>query len=94
MDSIENAKMRDMLLNSANVKCDCGNVIFMPGFVFKRVSKLVSPSGKDETVPIDVMICTKCGKILDMYESKDSYNRILGLNTDGTPLKEKSPLEV
>lgn len=71
----------EVLLNAENVRCSaCGCAVFTPGMVFKKVSALASPSGRDETVPIDVMLCQKCGKPLNLFKSEDHYNRILGEN--------------
>jgi hypothetical protein len=44
------------------VSCD-GNYLFEPVMMFKRVSPLVSPSGREEMVPVEVMLCKACGKV-------------------------------
>lgn len=53
----------DMLKNAANIECSCGGIIFEPAMVFKKISPILSPSGKEEILPIDVMVCKKCGRI-------------------------------
>lgn len=71
----------EVLLNAENIRCSsCGCTVFTPGVVFKRVSALTSPSGREETVPIDVMLCQACGKPLNLFKSEDHYNRIIGEN--------------
>lgn len=45
------------------VECEDGNKMFEMKYLFKRVSPLISPSGKEEYMPIEVLVCTKCGKI-------------------------------
>lgn len=52
------------LANTTEVKCDeCNNMAFRPVFFFRKLSKLVSPDGKDHLIPLDSLECTKCGHI-------------------------------
>jgi DNA-directed RNA polymerase subunit RPC12/RpoP len=52
-------------LNDArDVACECGNKIFMDGFSFKKVSRLVTGGAKDAILPIQLYLCTQCGKPL------------------------------
>ena len=39
----------------------CGNKHFKQVFAMKKVSALVSPSGKEEIITMPVFLCTKCG---------------------------------
>lgn len=61
----------DMIKNSKNVVCECGGMIFKEQVLFKVISPLISPTGKEETVPMPVFVCTKCGKVPDIF---DPYN--------------------
>ena len=45
------------------VECECGNKLFETSTLFKRVSSLLSPTGKEEVVQIEVAICKECKKI-------------------------------
>jgi hypothetical protein len=52
-------------LNDArDMNCDCGNNTFMPGFRFKKMSKLVTGQAQDAIIPIEMYLCTQCGKAL------------------------------
>ena len=42
---------------------DCGNASFIQAFFLKKVSALVSPTGKEAIVPIQVFSCGNCGAI-------------------------------
>ena len=42
---------------------ECGNVSFIQAFFLKKVSALVSPTGKEAIVPIQVFSCGNCGAI-------------------------------
>jgi hypothetical protein len=46
------------------------NKVFDTKLMFKRVSPLISPSGKEEFVPLEVVICTKCGKVPKFFYEK------------------------
>ena len=54
-------------LNDAEtMKCDeCGNAVFIPAFFLKRLSPLVSPTGQEAMIPIQVYSCGNCGKVPD-----------------------------
>ena len=46
------------------ITCEkCGNASFIQSYFLKRVSALVSPTGKDAIVPIQVFACGNCGTI-------------------------------
>ena len=42
---------------------DCGNASFIQAFFLKKVSALVSPTGKEAVIPIQVFSCGNCGTI-------------------------------
>jgi len=54
--------------------CDeCNNQAFEPAFLLRKVSALVSPSGKETVVPIQLFACNSCGHINeDMLPSERS----------------------
>lgn len=52
------------LSTAQDVVCDnCGNYTFNEVVLMKRVSALVSPTGKDAIVPIPTFACNACGFI-------------------------------
>ena len=52
------------LTDARDMDCECGNKIFMPGFRFKKLSRLVTGQAQDSIIPIEVYLCTSCGKAL------------------------------
>lgn len=52
------------LKDTRDVVCECGNIIFMPGYRFRKVSRLLTGEAKDSVLPIEVFLCTNCGKPL------------------------------
>ena len=54
------------LRDAETIKCeDCNNYLWIQSFVLKRLSALVSPSGQEALVPIQVYSCGNCGKVAD-----------------------------
>jgi hypothetical protein len=52
------------------IKCEGGNMIWDSGMLFKKISPIVSPTGKEELIPAEVIICKKCGKIPRFFWEK------------------------
>lgn len=75
MQQINTAKV---VVNSPNVVCKCESKVFIPAVVLKKVSALVSPSGKEELVDIPIYVCAKCGEVPEEYKNKPNYNKIFG----------------
>ena len=42
---------------------DCGNASFIQAFFLKKISALMSPTGKEAIVPMQVFSCGNCGTI-------------------------------
>ena len=71
------------------VKCEyCSNVLFISSTIIKRLSALLSPTGQEAIIPIDVYSCGNCGQVpktmlsgtgIDIKEvnksEKDSFSR-------------------
>ena len=53
----------DQIKISKTVECDCGGVMFSEKLMFKRISSILSPSGKEELYPMQVVVCELCGKV-------------------------------
>lgn len=60
-----------------DVICECGCAEFSPIYTVKKLSKILSPTGKDEFVQQVEMRCTKCGISLTdlMGERKTSESK-------------------
>ena len=57
-------KLTPEMINSfSTLTCDCGGQLFHPGIIFKKISPLISPTGKEELYPIEVLVCDSCGKV-------------------------------
>lgn len=51
-------------------QCECGGFMFESGLLAKKISSILSPSGKDELYPIDVLYCKSCGLVPKMMYDK------------------------
>ena len=57
------------LKDADTMKCQsCENSIFIQGYVIKKISAIVSPTGKEVIAPIQVFNCGNCGEMLPMKE--------------------------
>ena len=77
------------VIASPNIVCECGCKTFAPAAILKKVSKIVTMTGRDEIVDIPVYVCTKCGKIPQEYLDKGNSSRILGESTDSSKNESK-----
>ena len=52
------------------IKCEyCGNYLFIQSTILKKLSALVSPTGQEALIPVDVYSCGNCGRVpKDMWK--------------------------
>ena len=56
------------LTKADTIKCDdCGNYLFIQASVIKRISPILSPTGQEALVPVQVYSCGNCGKVPKMF---------------------------
>jgi len=61
----------EMIRNSKTIACECGGLIFEEKIIFKKLSAIISPSGKEETIPMPVMVCSKCGLVPHVFDPQN-----------------------
>ena len=50
--------------DTETIVCEkCGNGLFIESFFLKKISALVSPTGQESIVPVQVYSCGNCGHI-------------------------------
>jgi hypothetical protein len=65
------------LTDAREMLCECGNDTFMDGMKFRKVSRILTGSPMDTVIPIQVFLCTQCGKPLnDMLPDELKENKI------------------
>jgi hypothetical protein len=51
-----------------DIACDeCEGTHFVPVFLIKRISPLMSPSGKETLAPLQVFKCDKCNHVNELF---------------------------
>tara|TARA_Y100000361_G_scaffold37022_1_gene31611 strand:- start:566 stop:838 length:273 start_codon:yes stop_codon:yes gene_type:complete len=54
------------LKQADTIKCkSCNNYLYIQSFVLKKLSALVSPTGQETMIPVQVFSCGNCGKIAE-----------------------------
>ena len=60
------AQVQVDIRDAETIKCnDCNNYIFITSFVLKRLSAIVSPTGQEALIPVQVYSCGNCGKVAE-----------------------------
>ena len=55
------------LKDAETMKCaNCGNKIFIQGYVVKKISAIMSPTGQEVIAPVQVFNCGSCGELLPL----------------------------
>ena len=56
------------LSKADTIKCDdCGNYLFITAHVIKRISPIISPTGQEAIVPVQVYSCGNCGTVPKIF---------------------------
>lgn len=51
--------------DTEEIKCVCGSLIFKPAYNIRKVGHLLTETGRDEYVPIQIMLCNQCNKVYE-----------------------------
>ena len=55
-----------------DILCEkCESQCFEPTFLFKKLSAVLSPTGVENIIPMQLYRCAECGHINDMFLPKD-----------------------
>ena len=85
--------------DTTGVTCGkCNSELFMPMYLLRKVSALISPTGREETIQVPVMVCGNCGQPMmgdqPMPEGAGEVNTEGDGSTlvgaDGAPIGEKA----
>ena len=65
---IPQAQPKVDLSTAETMKCEqCGSTLFNTAFIIKRISAIVSPTGQEAIVPIQVYSCDGCSKVPKVF---------------------------
>ena len=63
-DKKQQANVHLDLIQAETILCEkCGNGLFIQSFFLKKLSALVSPTGQEAVIPVQVYSCGNCGHI-------------------------------
>jgi|TARA_R110001592_G_scaffold36675_4_gene123220 DNA-directed RNA polymerase subunit RPC12/RpoP len=66
---IPKQKVQVDLAEAETMNCQkCNNKIFIQGYVIKKISAIMSPTGEEVIAPVQVFNCGNCGEILPLNE--------------------------
>ena len=55
------------LKDAETMKCaNCGNSIFIQGYIVKKISAIMSPTGQEVIAPVQVFNCGSWGELLPL----------------------------
>ncbi len=61
---MEQQRINITLDKTQEVKCEhCDNNVFLPGFMLRKASKFLTGGTQDSLIPIEMMVCSKCGGV-------------------------------
>lgn len=63
-ESRQQLKPQVKLSQTEPIICEeCGNQVFIPGTLLRKVSRFISMTDQDGLIPIQVFACSKCGHV-------------------------------
>ena len=81
---MEGQQMNVDIDSTIEIVCDeCGHNVFKPAFFLRKVSRFVSPDGKDRLLPLDTMACNKCGNINNEFQTAKPKTKTTNNLKDG-----------
>ena len=61
-----------------DVLCNkCSNQTFTQVFLFKKLSAVLSPNGKDSMIPLQVFKCDECGNINEEFVPNKDGKKVI-----------------
>tara|TARA_X000001382_G_C3149009_1_gene172305 strand:+ start:352 stop:606 length:255 start_codon:yes stop_codon:yes gene_type:complete len=73
MNQPQEAQMQINPNDLEDVVCEkCESQCFEPTFLFKRLSAVLSPNGKDTMIPLQIYRCADCGHINEVFLPKSA----------------------
>ena len=71
----QQAQVKVDLKEAQTIRCkSCDNYLWIQAFVLKKISALVSPSGQEGLVPVQVFSCGNCGQVAEGFLDENMLN--------------------
>jgi len=69
MKPLPKANVQVDLSDADTMKCQsCENPVFIQGYIIKKISAILSPTGKEVIAPIQVFNCGNCSEMLPLSD--------------------------
>ena len=69
MKPLPQQKVQVDLTEAETMNCEqCNNKIFIQGYVIKKISAIMSPTGQEVIAPVQVFNCGNCWEILPLAD--------------------------
>ena len=79
------AQVQVDLRKADTIKCKkCSNYVFLQSFILKRLSAILSPTGEEALIPVQVYSCGNCGEVAE--------NMLEGTGIDEEKKSDKFPM--
>jgi len=79
----------ETIRNGQLFKCDCGGATFKERVMFKIISPILSPTGREEIFPLNVIICDACGKTPNYFNPENIIPKEYLAVKNENPKKER-----
>lgn len=53
----------EMIRQSKVFECTCGGKMFQEKVILKKLSAIISPTGREEMFPMNLLVCDSCGLV-------------------------------
>ena len=76
-DKKQQANVQLDLSKAETILCEkCGNDTFVQVYQMRKLSALLSPTGQETMIPIQVFACAKCGYINKGFQPKEEDDTV------------------
>ena len=63
-----NMQVKVALKDTQDVSCEkCGHKLFVQLMMFKKLSAVMSPTGEESLIPVQVFACNDCGHVNEQF---------------------------
>ena len=64
----QNMQVKVALKDTQDVSCEkCGHKLFVQLMMFKKLSAVMSPTGEESLIPVQVFACNDCGHVNEQF---------------------------
>jgi len=64
----QNMQVKVALKDTQDVSCEkCGHKLFIQLMMFKKLSAVMSPTGEESLIPVQVFACNDCGHVNEQF---------------------------